>query len=271
MLVATKLVQSEGFFALYSGLSAVMAGIVPKMAVRFSSFDIFKGWLGDREGRNKGLVFLAGLGSGMTEAVLVVTPAEVCKIRMQTQERYIRLADGKRTSSSTLKYRGVLQTAAVIVREEGLGALYKGLAPTVLRQGCNQAVNFTFYQLFKTQLSAYLGKDELLPWQHMLLGGLSGGFGPCINNPLDVVKTRLQKQVVIPGKPPKYGGFVSAIGLIAREEGVPALWKGLAPRLMRIMPGQAITFMTYEWVSKRLLSFSERQHFSRAPVETPNP
>ena len=54
MLVATKLVQSEGFFALYSGLSAVMAGIVPKMAVRFSSFDIFKGWLGDREGRNKG-------------------------------------------------------------------------------------------------------------------------------------------------------------------------------------------------------------------------
>ena len=68
----------------------------------------------------------------------MVTPAEVCKIRMQTQERYIRLADGKRTSSSTLKYRGVLQTAAVIVREEGLGALYKGLAPTVLRQGCNQ-------------------------------------------------------------------------------------------------------------------------------------
>lgn len=36
------------------------------------------------------------------------------------------------------KYRDVLQTAAVIVREEGIGALYKGLAPTVLRQGCNQ-------------------------------------------------------------------------------------------------------------------------------------
>lgn len=59
----------------------------------------------------------------------------------------------------------------------------------------SQAVNFTFYQMFKTQLSAYLGRDELASWQHMLLGGLSGGIGPCVNNPLDVVKTRLQKQV----------------------------------------------------------------------------
>lgn len=49
--------------------------------------------------------------------------------------------------------------------------------------------------MFKTQLSAYLGRDELAAWQHMLLGGLSGGIGPCVNNPLDVVKTRLQKQV----------------------------------------------------------------------------
>lgn len=59
----------------------------------------------------------------------------------------------------------------------------------------NQAVNFTFYQIFKTQLSSYLGRDELASWQHMLLGGISGGIGPCVNNPLDVVKTRLQKQV----------------------------------------------------------------------------
>ncbi len=58
--------------------------------------------------------------------------------------------------------------------------------------------------------------------------------------------------MVIPGQAPKYGGFASSITLIAKEEGVRALWKGLTPRLMRIMPGQAITFMTYEWVSKRL-------------------
>lgn len=58
-----------------------------------------------------------------------------------------------------------------------------------------QAVNFTCYDIFKRKLSEYTGRETLAPWQHMILGGVSGGIGPCVNNPLDVVKTRLQKQV----------------------------------------------------------------------------
>ena len=64
----------------------------------------------------------------------MVTPAEVCKIRMQAQ--FHSLLDPQEMARR--KYRNVLQTAAVVAREEGVGALYKGLAPTVLRQGCNQ-------------------------------------------------------------------------------------------------------------------------------------
>lgn len=37
----------------YRGLSAVMAGIVPKMSVRFSSFEVYKGWLG-ADAKSKG-------------------------------------------------------------------------------------------------------------------------------------------------------------------------------------------------------------------------
>jgi len=40
----------------------------------------------------------------------------------------------------------------------------------------------------------------------MLCGGISGGIGPLVNNPLDVVKTRLQKQRIIRGETPKYAG-----------------------------------------------------------------
>ena len=70
----------------------------------------------------------------------------------------------------------------------------------------------------------------------------------------DVVKTRMQKQVIRPGREPKYTGIYQSCVLIAKEEGYGALWKGITPRLMRIMPGQAITFMTYEAVSSRLTS-----------------
>ncbi|CAM9933135.1 unnamed protein product, partial [Heterosigma akashiwo] len=215
------------------------------MMTRFTSFEMYKDFLRETpdETLSKGKVLLAGLGSGVTEAILVVTPAEVCKIRMQH--------DGP-PAAAARKYRNVFQAAAVIVREEGPGALYKGVVPTTLRQGCNQAVNFTCYQTFKERWLRRSGREELAPWQHMLIGGLSGGFGPAANNPLDVVKTRLQKQRVEPGQRPKYTGLGQAVVVIAKEEGVLALWKGLTPRLMRIMPGQAITFMTYEFVSKHV-------------------
>lgn len=41
-------------FTRYRGLSAVMAGIVPKMSVRFSSFELYKEWLGAEDGHRKG-------------------------------------------------------------------------------------------------------------------------------------------------------------------------------------------------------------------------
>jgi len=67
-----------------------------------------------------------------------------------------------------------------------------------------------------------------------------------------VVKTRLQKQVVVPGKEAKYRGLFQSMIIIGKEEGPLALWKGITPRLLRIMPGQAITFMTYEFVTKQM-------------------
>jgi hypothetical protein len=80
---AKRIVQREGFFALYKGLTAVYMGIIPKMAIRFVSFEQYKDLLNEYTplGRSTAAIFTAGLMSGLTEAVLVVTPAEVCKVR----------------------------------------------------------------------------------------------------------------------------------------------------------------------------------------------
>jgi solute carrier family 25 citrate transporter 1 len=157
------------------------------MAIRFVSFEQYREFLTARLGNaDKSnatqITFTAGLFSGLTEAVLVVTPAEVCKIRMQSQ--YHSMMDP--TAMQHRKYTNVLQTAMLIVKEEGAGALYKGVVPTMLRQGCNQAVNFTAYSAIKQQVMQWQGTDSLASWQSLLIGGLSGGMGPVVNNPLDV-------------------------------------------------------------------------------------
>ena len=44
-----EIVKRETPLGLYKGLGAVLSGIVPKMAVRFASFEAYKGWLADKD------------------------------------------------------------------------------------------------------------------------------------------------------------------------------------------------------------------------------
>lgn len=75
----------------------------------------------------------AGLSAGVTEAVAVVTPMEVIKIRLQAQHH--SMAD----PLDVPKYRNAAHALYTVVREEGFGALYRGVSLTALRQGSNQA------------------------------------------------------------------------------------------------------------------------------------
>ena len=47
----------------------------------------------------------------------------------------------------------------------------------------------------------------------------------------------------------EYRGFLHALVTIPRQEGLRAMWKGLLPRLMRIPPGQAITWAVIDQVT----------------------
>lgn len=76
----------------------------------------------------------AGLGAGITEAVAVVTPMEVVKIRLQAQQH--SLAD----PMDTPRYRNAGHAVYTIVREEGITTLYRGVTLTALRQATNQGI-----------------------------------------------------------------------------------------------------------------------------------
>lgn len=119
--------------------------------------------------------------------------------------------------------------------------------------GTNQAVNFTAYTEFKQILQSYQtdSNAQLPSYQTTLIGLISGAMGPLSNAPIDTIKTRLQKSPAMPG--------VSAwkrITVIAAEmfkqEGFHAFYKGITPRVMRVAPGQAVTFTVYEYLKEKL-------------------
>ncbi|OZJ04116.1 hypothetical protein BZG36_02867 [Bifiguratus adelaidae] len=238
--VGAKIVRNESFFALYKGLGAVVTGIVPKMAIRFSSFEFYKSLMANADGKvATGAVFLAGLAAGTTEAVAVVTPMEVVKIRLQAQRH--SMAD----PLDIPKYRNAGHAAYTILREEGPRALYKGVVLTALRQATNQAVNFTAYQEFKKYFQKMQDLDVLPSYQHLILGGVSGAMGPLSNAPIDTIKTRIQRRA---SPDSGWKRFSNITKEIYQKEGIRAFYKGITPRVLRVAPGQAITFMVYEKV-----------------------
>jgi solute carrier family 25 citrate transporter 1 len=122
---------------------------------------------------------------------------EVIKIRLQAQHH--SMAD----PLDIPKYRNAAHALYTVLKEEGVGALYRGISLTALRQGTNQAVNFTAYTIFKEQLQKWQPqyKDSPIPsYQTTLIGLVSGAMGPLSNAPIDTIKTRLQKTPALPGE-----------------------------------------------------------------------
>ncbi|WFD32634.1 Mitochondrial succinate-fumarate transporter [Malassezia sp. CBS 17886] len=238
-----SIVRRETPLGLYKGLGAVIAGIVPKMAIRFMSFEQYKQWLANPQTGVTSAqgVFLSGLLAGTTEAVAVVNPMEVVKIRLQAQQH--SLADPMEKP----RYHNAAHALYTIIREEGFMTLYRGVGLTAARQATNQAANFTAYQEIRSFMQRFQNQTELPSWQTAIIGLISGALGPFSNAPIDTIKTRIQRASKEPGET-----AVSRVVKVAREmfqqEGVSAFWKGITPRVARVAPGQAVVFTIYEKV-----------------------
>ncbi|CAR66303.1 DEHA2F08448p [Debaryomyces hansenii CBS767] len=101
-------------------------------------------------------------------------------------------------------------------------------------------------------------KSQTKPWVHFVAGGIGGMVGAVATCPLDVVKTRLQSDVYHStyNKTPKSSNPVikaaqhfKETGTVIRglyaNEGTRALFKGLGPNLVGVIPARSINFFTY--------------------------
>ncbi|MCO5569427.1 hypothetical protein L7F22_023139 [Adiantum nelumboides] len=136
------IVRDEGVRALWKGLTPYSTHLVLKHTMRMGSNAVLLGVLRDPKTGSLSYAsrLVAGFGAGIAEALLIVTPCEVIKIRLQQQRGL--------SSSQLIKYRGPVNCAFTIVHEEGVLGLWAGVAPTLIRNGINQAVMFTAKSTF---------------------------------------------------------------------------------------------------------------------------
>lgn len=103
-----------------------------------------------------------------------------------------------------------------------------------------------------------LEKPAPAKWVHFVAGGVGGMTGAVLTCPLDVVKTRLQSDDYhkLYNKTPKSRNPVIQAGQHFKEtcsvlrqlyvnEGTRALFRGLGPNLVGVIPARSINFFTY--------------------------
>lgn len=237
---AKQTVKEKGPTGLYRGLSVLVVGSIPKSAVRFGAFEKFKTMRADEKGNLKPVDrMLCGLGAGVCEAILAVTPMETVKVKFINDQR-----------SANPQYKGLFHGVRSIIAEQGLMGCYQGLSATIMKQGSNQAIRFFVMESLKDWYRSG-DPDKKVP---KLIVGLMGGFaGACSvfgNTPIDVVKTRMQG---IEAK--RYKNTLDCARQIMVNEGPKAFYKGTVPRLSRVVLDVGITFMIYDSIMEAINHF----------------
>ena len=105
-----------------------------------------------------------------------------------------------------------------------------------MKQSTNQGVRFVVFEDTSKFLQQYIAYKILVD---LMSGGFAGFCSVMFNNPIDVIKTNLQ------GLDAHKGGFMGAFQHILQTEGVPGFYKGVAPRLTRVILDVALTFTIY--------------------------
>ncbi|KAI9267956.1 mitochondrial carrier domain-containing protein [Phascolomyces articulosus] len=192
-------------------------------------------------------VYLAGFGAGVA-GFLFSAPTELVKIKDQVSR----------------VPKGSWQIIKEILVRDGFRGLYQGGWITIIRDAPSYGVYFWVYEGMKRLLETDAGKSNA--WQLLLAGGTAGVVSWSSIYPIDVVKSRLQMQVVPPARVSStaahahhsnspvrpYTSIKDCVIRSYQAEGTSVFFRGLGPAVLRAFPVNAVTFFTYEWMMDML-------------------
>jgi len=228
------IIEEGGVARLYRGILAPAIQEPIKRSFKFTGNELYGRMLPGNDLQSK---FAAGWLAGSTESI-AIAPFEVVKIRMQS-------------TKNLTAYTSVGHCAKVIMKEEGPMGFLRGLETALWRSGSWSGLYFATIwkgkQLFPPDPNS---SASTLMAQNFGLGFIGGTIGTIVNNPFDVVVSRMRNVGL--GEVSPYKWAWPSLAHIAKEEGFSALYKGFGPKVLRLGPGGGIMIAAFD-VAKGIL------------------
>lgn len=245
-----SIAASQGLRGFWKGNLVNILRTAPFKAINFYAYDTYRNELlritGNEETTNFER-FVAGAAAGITATVLCI-PMDTIRTKM--------VAPGGEALG------GVIGAFRHMIQTEGFFSLYKGLGPSIVSMAPSGAVFYGVYDILK---SAYLhspeGRErvqhmqqpgqelnafeqlELGPIRTLMYGAIAGACAEAATYPFEVVRRQLQMQV----RETKMSA-VATCAKIMEQGGIPALYAGLTPSLLQVLPSAAISYLVYEFM-----------------------
>ncbi|KFK42206.1 hypothetical protein AALP_AA2G225200 [Arabis alpina] len=248
LVVAKTIATTQGFRGFWKGNLLNVLRTAPFKAVNFCAYDTYRKQLlriaGNEEATNFER-FVAGAAAGITATVLCL-PLDTLRTKLVAR-------GGEALGGIAGAFKYMIQT-------EGLFSLYKGLVPSIASMALSGAVFYGVYDILKSsylhtpegrkrikdmkqqgqELNA-LDRLELGPIRTLLYGAIAGACTEVATYPFEVVRRQLQMQI---GKD-KLNALAMGFSILERG-GFPALYAGLLPSLLQVLPSAAISYFVYE-------------------------
>lgn len=209
---------------------------IPATVIYFTCYDQLSTFLRSKLGENETRIpIVAGIVARFG-AVTVISPLELIRTKMQSKK---------------FSYKELHRFVSVKVSQDGWISLWKGWAPTILRDVPFSAMYWYNYEILKKWLCEESGLYEPTFMINFTSGALSGSFAAVATLPFDVVKTQKQTQLWAyeSGKipVPLHMSTWTIMKNIVAKNGFSGLFTGIIPRVVKIAPACAIMISTYEF------------------------
>ena len=253
--ILAQIPKVEGWRALFKGLGPNLVGVVPARAINFWAYGNGKRVYSNMffDGKETALVHLFSAATAGIITGTATNPIWLVKTRLQLDKQNAGPGGQGR------RYRNAWDCIRKTFHAEGIRGLYRGLSASYL--GVSEStLQWVLYEQAKRSLArreadlALSGRtptvwDRTVEWSGKLTAAGGAKFvAALITYPHEVVRTRLRQAPVDSTGRVKYKGLVNCFMTVFREEGVPALYGGLVPHMLRVVPSAAIMFGVYEGV-----------------------
>ncbi|ODV90672.1 hypothetical protein CANCADRAFT_31550 [Tortispora caseinolytica NRRL Y-17796] len=235
-----NVVKHEGFFAIYSGLQASLLRQATYSTTRFAAYEHLKDKLTDPSGKTPPVKVLLPISmfSGCLGG-LVGTPADIVNVRMQN-DKALPIEERR-------NYKNVIDAFSRMIKEEGVGSLYRGVWPNSMRAILMTASQVVSYDESKKIAVAYLNADPKSYSTHFGCSLFAGLVATTVCSPVDVVKTRVMNaSKTSHGNINSFSLFINMV----RKEGPRFMFRGWLPAFVRLGPQTIVTFVVLEQLRK---------------------